>query len=39
VALAIEDALADLKVHVNRIPVSPEVLANLIADAKRAAKE
>ena len=35
VALAIEDALSDLKVKVDRIPVSPEVLLNLIEDAKR----
>jgi len=35
VSLAIEDALSDLKVHVNRIPVSPEVLANLIAEQKQ----
>jgi aerobic carbon-monoxide dehydrogenase large subunit len=35
VSLAIEDALSDLKVHVNRIPVSPEALANLIAQQKQ----
>jgi carbon-monoxide dehydrogenase large subunit len=35
VALAIEDALSDLKVKVNRIPVSPEALANLIAEKKK----
>ncbi len=34
VALAIEDALADLKVKVDRIPVSPEVLHDAIAQAK-----
>jgi len=34
VSLAIEDALSDLKVKVNRIPVSPEALANLIAEQK-----
>jgi hypothetical protein len=34
VALAIEDALSDLKVKVNRIPVSPEALHNAIAQAK-----
>jgi hypothetical protein len=37
VSLAIEDALSDLKVNVNRIPVSPEALANLIAEKKRKA--
>jgi carbon-monoxide dehydrogenase large subunit len=35
VSLAIEDALSDLNVKVNRIPVSPEVLANLIAEQKQ----
>ena len=35
IALAIEDALADLQVQVNRIPVSPEALLNLIEEAKR----
>jgi hypothetical protein len=35
VSLAIEDALSDLKVHVNRIPVSPEALLNLIEEAKQ----
>ncbi len=35
VALAIEDALSDLRVKVDRIPVSPEVLLNLIGEAKR----
>jgi len=35
VALAIEDALADLKVKVNRIPVSPERLHDAIAQAKQ----
>jgi carbon-monoxide dehydrogenase large subunit len=34
VALAIEDALSDLKVKVNRIPVSPEVLLKSIEDKK-----
>ncbi len=34
VSLAIEDALSDLKVKVNRIPVSPEALANLIGKAR-----
>ena len=34
VALAIEDALSDLKVKVNRIPVSPEVLFQSIVQAK-----
>jgi aerobic carbon-monoxide dehydrogenase large subunit len=34
VALAIEDALSDLKVKVDRIPISPEGLLNLIAQAK-----
>ncbi|MDP2607183.1 MAG: molybdopterin-dependent oxidoreductase [Deltaproteobacteria bacterium] len=34
VALAIEDALSDLNVKVNRIPVSPEVLLKSIEDAK-----
>jgi len=34
VSLAIEDALSDLRVKVNRIPVSPEALANLIAERK-----
>jgi hypothetical protein len=35
VALAIEDALADLKVKVDRIPVSPERLHDAIAQAKQ----
>ncbi len=35
IALAIEDALSDLQVQVNRIPVSPEALANLIAEKKK----
>jgi carbon-monoxide dehydrogenase large subunit len=35
VSLAIEDALSDLKVKVNRIPVSPEALANLIAEKRK----
>jgi hypothetical protein len=35
VALAIEDALSDLRVKVDRIPVSPETLLNLIEQAKR----
>jgi aerobic carbon-monoxide dehydrogenase large subunit len=35
IALAIEDALADLKVKVNGLPVSPEALFNLIEDAKQ----
>lgn len=35
VALAIEDALADLNVKVDRIPVHPEALLNLIEAAKR----
>jgi aerobic carbon-monoxide dehydrogenase large subunit len=35
VALAIEDALADLNVKVDRIPVNPEALLNLIDEAKR----
>jgi len=35
IALAIEDALSDLKVKVDRLPVSPEVLLNLIENAKR----
>ncbi|MGE5059640.1 MAG: molybdopterin cofactor-binding domain-containing protein [Betaproteobacteria bacterium] len=35
VSLAIEDALSDLRVHVNRIPVSPEALLNLIEEAKQ----
>ena len=35
VALAIEDALSDLKVKVDRIPVSPEVLLHSIENAKR----
>jgi len=34
VSLAIEDALSDFKVHVDRIPVSPEALLNLIEEAK-----
>lgn len=34
VALAIGDALSDLKVKVDRIPVSPEALLNLIEEAK-----
>ena len=38
VALAIEDALSDLKVKVDRIPVSPEVLHNAIAQAKKRAQ-
>jgi len=33
--LAIEDALSDLSVKVNRIPVSPEALLKSIEDAKR----
>ena len=37
ISLAIEDALSDLKVKVNRIPVSPEALANLIEEKKRQA--
>jgi carbon-monoxide dehydrogenase large subunit len=37
VALAIEDALSDLKVKVNRIPVSPESLHEAIAQAKQRA--
>jgi CO/xanthine dehydrogenase Mo-binding subunit len=32
--LAIEDALADLKVKVDRLPVSPEILLNSIERAK-----
>ena len=35
IALAIEDALSDLSVKVNRIPVSPEALLKSIEDAKR----
>jgi carbon-monoxide dehydrogenase large subunit len=35
VALAIEDALSDLAVKVNRLPVNPEALLNAIEDAKR----
>jgi carbon-monoxide dehydrogenase large subunit len=35
VALAIEDALSDLKVKVNRIPVSPEALLKSISDARQ----
>jgi carbon-monoxide dehydrogenase large subunit len=35
VALAIEDALSDLNVKVDRLPVSPEALLKLIEDAKR----
>ena len=35
VALAIEDALSDLKVKVDRIPVSPERLHDAIAQAKQ----
>jgi carbon-monoxide dehydrogenase large subunit len=35
VALAIEDALADLKVKVDRIPVSPEALLKSISDARQ----
>ena len=38
VALAIEDALSDLTVNVNRVPVSPEALANLIAERKQKRK-
>jgi aerobic carbon-monoxide dehydrogenase large subunit len=34
IALAIEDALSDLSVKVNRIPVSPEALLKSIEDAK-----
>jgi hypothetical protein len=34
VALAIEDALSDLKVKVDRIPVSPEALLHSIERAK-----
>jgi carbon-monoxide dehydrogenase large subunit len=34
VALAIEDALSDLKIRVNRIPVTPERLTELISSAK-----
>ena len=39
VALAIEDALSDLKVKVDRIPVSPEKLYETIAQAKARACE
>ena len=35
IALAIEDALSDLKVKVDRLPVTPEALLNLISEAKR----
>jgi carbon-monoxide dehydrogenase large subunit len=35
VALAIEDALSDLKVKVDRIPVSPEALLKSISDARQ----
>ena len=35
IALAIEDALSDLKVKVDRLPVSPEALLNSIETAKR----
>ena len=35
IALAIEDALSDLKVKVNRLPVSPERLFEAIEEAKR----
>ena len=35
VALAIEDALSDLKVKVDRLPVSPETLLNSIERAKK----
>jgi CO/xanthine dehydrogenase Mo-binding subunit len=35
VALAIEDALSDLRVKVNRIPITPETLLNLVHDGKR----
>jgi aerobic carbon-monoxide dehydrogenase large subunit len=35
VALAIEDALSDLKVKVDRLPVSPETLLRSISDAKQ----
>ena len=38
VALAIEDALSDLKVKVDRIPVSPEKLYETIAQAKARAR-
>jgi len=34
VALAIEDALSDLNVKVNRLPVTPEMLLKSIEDAK-----
>ncbi len=34
VALAIQDALADLNVKVDRLPISPEVLLKLIEEAK-----
>jgi aerobic carbon-monoxide dehydrogenase large subunit len=34
IALAIQDALSDLKVKVDRLPVTPEALLNLISDAK-----
>jgi carbon-monoxide dehydrogenase large subunit len=36
VALAIEDALSDLGVQVNRLPVNPETLLTLIEEAKKA---
>jgi len=35
IALAIEDALADLNVKVDRLPVRPDVLLNSIETAKR----
>ena len=35
IALAIENALSDLSVKVNRLPVRPEALLNLISEAKR----
>jgi aerobic carbon-monoxide dehydrogenase large subunit len=35
VALAIQDALSDLNVKVDRLPVTPEALLNLIDEAKR----
>ena len=35
VALAIQDALFDLNIKVNRLPISPEVLLKLIEEAKR----
>ena len=34
VALAIQDALSDLNVKVDRVPISPEVLLRLIEEAK-----